>query len=70
MAVVEPVIEEPKEPVLGSCMVHFNHYNNKFPIKDGVMKWFDIDEEYAFSCVYEQGFFLKMYDGNNLNSKG
>jgi hypothetical protein len=64
------VIEEPKEPVLGSCIVHFNHYNNKFPIKDGVMNWTDIDKEYAFSGVYENGFILKMYEGDNLESKG
>ena len=66
----EQIVEQPKEPVLGSCVVNFNHYNSKFPITDGVMKWFDIDEEYAFSCVYEKGFFLKMYEGKALETKG
>ena len=62
--------EPPKDPVHGKCVVNFNHYNTAFPIIDGVMKWFDIDEEYAFSCVYEQGFFLKMYEGTKLEEKG
>ena len=42
-------------------MVKFNHYNESFPITDGVLKWFDIDEEYCFSTVYETGFFLTLH---------
>ena len=51
----------PKEPVLGKVVVKFNHYNESFPITDGVLRWFDIDEEYCFSTVYENGFFLEMH---------
>ena len=46
-------------------MVKFNHYNESFPITDGVLKWFDIDEEYCFSTVYETGFFLTMHPEEN-----
>ena len=65
-AIPEP--EPPKEPVLGKVVVLFNHYNESFPICDGVLKWFDIDEEYCFSSVYETGFFLSMYPEGNKES--
>jgi hypothetical protein len=70
-----PVVEEaipepvpPKEPVLGKVVVKFNHYNESFPIIDGVLKWKDIDEEYCFSTVYETGFFLAMWPEESKDS--
>jgi hypothetical protein len=36
----------------GSIKIKFNHYNKQFPVHNGVLKWSDVDEEYAFSFVY------------------
>jgi len=37
----------------GHVTVKFNIYNKQFPIYNGVLRWVDIDEEYAFSFVYK-----------------
>ena len=37
----------------GSINVRFNHYNKPFPVYNSVLKWADIDEEYACSFVYK-----------------
>ena len=36
----------------GKIRVRFNHYNKLFPLYNGVLKWTDVDEEYALSFVY------------------
>lgn len=38
--------------IKGTINIKFNHYNKQFPIINGVLKWRDVDEEYAFSFVY------------------
>lgn len=44
----------------GKVPVKFNHYNKSFPIHNGVLKWKDIDEEYAFSFVYKGNYSKKI----------
>lgn len=43
----------PKPETSGKCVVAFNHYRKEFPIHNGVLKWTDVDAEYAFSYVYK-----------------
>ena len=33
--------------------MRFNHYNKPFPVKNLVLQWSHIDEEYSFSFVYK-----------------
>ncbi len=33
--------------------MRFNHYNKPFPVKNLMLRWEDIDEEYSFSFVYK-----------------
>jgi hypothetical protein len=40
----------------GTIKVKFNHYNKMFPVHNGVLKWIDVDSEYAFSFVYRGDF--------------
>ena len=44
----------------GKVPVKFNHYNKSFPIHNGVLRWQDIDEEYAFSFVYKGNYSKKI----------
>ena len=37
----------------GEAFVRFNHYNKPFPVKNLVLQWSDVDEEYSFSFVYK-----------------
>lgn len=48
-----PVPEPPKEPVHGKSVIKYSHYKNAFPHVDGKLEWADIDEEYAFDCVFD-----------------
>lgn len=41
-----------KNDSCGEVMVRFNHYRKKFPIYNGVLKWEDVDNEYAISFAY------------------
>ena len=52
---------EPVGPVLGEVRVRYNHYNKPFPITDGMLTWGAVDDQYAFSFVFEGNFYLKMY---------
>jgi len=36
----------------GEVMIRFNHYRKTFPIHNGVLKWEDVDNEYAISFAY------------------
>ena len=52
----EEAIELLQQPANGQCgkiRIKFNHYNKEFPIHNGVLKWTDVDIEYAFSFVYK-----------------
>lgn len=40
----------------GEVVVRYNHYNKSFPIVAGVLKWEDVDEEYALSFVFKGNF--------------
>ncbi|KRX02344.1 hypothetical protein PPERSA_09961 [Pseudocohnilembus persalinus] len=46
----------------GEAVVKYNHYNSKFPVINGQMKFTDIDEEYALSFVYEGNFGKKLIE--------
>ena len=47
---------------VGKVSIKFNHYNKSFPIFNGVLKWEDVDHEYAFSFVYKGKYFRKISD--------
>ena len=47
---------------VGKVSIKFNHYNKSFPIFNGVLKWEDVDNEYAFSFVYKGKYFRKISD--------
>ncbi|KAJ3254114.1 hypothetical protein HK103_007502 [Boothiomyces macroporosus] len=46
------------EAVLGRIHVRFNHYNQPFPIKDGILDGNLVDDKYAFSFVHKGNFQL------------
>jgi hypothetical protein len=51
----------------GSLPVRFNHYNKSFPVYNSVMKWSDVDDEYACSFVYRGAYRRDMYiDADDL----
>jgi hypothetical protein len=56
---VKETVEE-KEPVLGSAKIIFNHYNQSFPIKDGVLDGNVVDDKYCFSFAYKGNFQLEL----------
>jgi hypothetical protein len=37
----------------GRCVIVFNHYKKDFEVKNGVLTFADVDEEYSFSFVYK-----------------
>ena len=53
---------ESKTGNVGKVSIKFNHYNKSFPIFNGVLKWEDVDHEYAFSFVYKGKYFRKISD--------
>jgi len=53
---------ESKTGNVGKVSIKFNHYNKSFPIFNGVLKWEDVDNEYAFSFVYKGKYFRKISD--------
>lgn len=50
------------EPVIASVIVRYNHYKKPFPITDGVLRWVDVDEEYALSFVFKGNFGKTLLD--------
>ncbi|KAJ3231178.1 hypothetical protein HDU81_003946 [Chytriomyces hyalinus] len=61
--VLAPVADnKPKTPVLGTVQILFNHYHDHFPIKDGVLEGFLVDDKYAFSFVHKGDFQILLYD--------
>jgi hypothetical protein len=42
--------------------VRFNHYNKPFPVKNLVLRWADVDEEYSFSFVYKGNYRRDVYE--------
>ncbi len=45
----------------GATMVRFNHYQKTFHVKNGVLQWKDVDEEYSFSFVYRGTYTKKIF---------
>ena len=41
-------------------MIKYNHYSETFKHVDGAIAWEDIDEEYAFSDVFEGDYNLQL----------
>jgi hypothetical protein len=37
----------------GSVKLRYNHYNQAFPIVDGLLKWAAVDDEYCISFVFQ-----------------
>ena len=61
----------------GLVAVKFNHYNKKFEVYNGVLRWSAIDDEYCLSFVYKGNFTRELHiilssnptdTGVNLNS--
>ncbi|RYH13027.1 hypothetical protein EON65_36665 [archaeon] len=55
----------------GKVKVRYNHYQKLFPVHNGVVKWSDIDLEYAFSFVFRGQYTrdLMFVHGNPTNPK-
>ncbi|KAJ3068222.1 antigen identified by monoclonal antibody Ki-67 [Podochytrium sp. JEL0797] len=47
---------KPKTPVMGAVQILYNHYHEKFPIRNGILSGADVDEKYAFSFVFKGNF--------------
>lgn len=45
----------------GPVTVKFNHYNKKFEVHNGVLRWSTIDEEYCLSFVYKGNFTRELH---------
>ena len=39
----------------GLVTIKYNHYNDKFPIKNGILRFQDIDDKYCFSYAFTEG---------------
>eukprot|EP00919_Chromeraceae_sp_WS-2016_P055397 GHVR01131669.1.p1 GENE.GHVR01131669.1~~GHVR01131669.1.p1 ORF type:complete len:202 (+),score=35.41 GHVR01131669.1:83-688(+) len=44
----------PKEVVVGSVVVKYNHYIKEFPIRDGELTFEDVDAEYCLSMAFSE----------------
>ncbi|KAI8825449.1 hypothetical protein BJ741DRAFT_632090 [Chytriomyces cf. hyalinus JEL632] len=60
--VLAPVSAKPKTPVLGTVQILFNHYHDSFPIKDGVLDGYLVDDKYAFSFVHKGDFQILLHE--------
>ena len=49
------------------CMIRFNHYKKEFPLHNRVLKWLDVDEEYAISYVYKGNYKRLIYQKKGTN---
>ena len=38
---------------MGVLQVRYNHYTTKFPLREGVVRFEDVDEKYAISFVFK-----------------
>ena len=46
-------------------LVRFNHYRKEFPLHNRVLKWEDIDSQYAISFVYRGAYGRKIYQSSS-----
>ena len=42
-------------------IVRFNHYRKEFPLHNRVLRWCDVDEEYAMSYVYKGNYTRRLF---------
>ena len=49
------------------CIVRFNHYKKEFPLHNRVLKWIDVDEEYAMSYVYRGDYKRHIYQKREVD---
>lgn len=54
----EEMIVQKREPVEGLVTVKYNHYKEKFPILDGVLREDCIDEQYCLSYAFKGSYQL------------
>ena len=52
------------------CIVRFNHYKKEFPLHNRVLKWTDVDEEYAMSYVYRGDYERHLYQKGRVDDTG
>ena len=50
------------EPIAGTVVVKYNHYDDSFPIVDGVLRFDDVDEKYCFSFAFPGKYQLHLFD--------
>ena len=54
--------KSPAENESGKVLIKFNHYNKAFPVHNSVVKWADVDAEYALSFVYRGDFRRDLFE--------
>ena len=60
----EEMIVQKREPVEGLVTVKYNHYKEKFPILDGVLREDCIDEQYCLSYAFKGSYQLLLREDN------
>lgn len=65
-----PADEAPREPVLGSVDICFNHYRQAFVTRDGCLRASTIDAAYSFSFAYKGNFRLHLVEALLLPTGG
>ena len=56
------ILSKDSDPsISGTVKIRFNHYNKSFQVKNGIVKWKDIDDEYAISFVYHGEYTREIY---------
>ena len=67
----ELLLKDMDPTISGTVKIRFNHYNKSFNVKNGILKWKDIDDEYAISFVYHGKYIREIfyYSSNLLEEK-
>jgi hypothetical protein len=65
-----PADEAPREPILGSVDICFNHYRQSFVTRDGCLRATAIDAAYSFSFAYKGNFRLHLVEALLLPTGG
>ena len=53
------------EPIVGHVKILYNHYNQIFPIRDGVLDMQVVDEKYCFSFVFKGNYTFTLESSSN-----
>lgn len=67
---IELLSREADSTSSGEAIIRWNHYKKPFPVKNGVIKFEDIDAQYCFSFVYRGQYkrMLKLENGTDFDN--